>query len=138
LRGPHRGLAEDRLDVDDPDPAHLEEVLEDRRAASFERVGRGPVQLDDVVGDQPVAAADQLQRELALADRRCAGDQHADLEHVEEHAVQRRRFGEHPRQVDPQHLDDVRDGCADEKTACCSRSACCGEMRRDRLVGWRR
>src|SRR6185437_15970581 len=67
-----------------------------------------PVKLDDVVGDETVAARDQLERELALADRRGAGDQHAELEHVEEHAVERRRLGEHALQVDAEDVDDVR------------------------------
>jgi hypothetical protein len=41
------------------------------------------LQLDRVVGDEAVAARDQLERELAsFADRRRAGDDDADLEHA--------------------------------------------------------
>ena len=104
----HRGLAEDRADVEDADAAHFEEIAQHRGAAALDGVGRDAEQLDDVVGDEAVAARDELERQLALADRRRAGDQHAHLQHVEEHAVQRRRFGEHARQVEPEHVDDVR------------------------------
>ena len=48
---------------------------------------RPPPDLDDVVGDQPMAADDQVERALALADAALAGDQHAEAEHVEQHAV---------------------------------------------------
>ena len=36
---PHRGLAEDRADVEHAQAAHLEEVPQHRRAAAFERLG---------------------------------------------------------------------------------------------------
>src|SRR6476659_8361211 len=54
------------------------------------------------------AVSPKIVRQLALADRRRAGDQHAELQHVEEHAVERRRLREHPRQVDAEDVDDVR------------------------------
>jgi len=66
------------------------------------------IELDDVVGDEAVAARDELERQLALADRRCPGDQHAELQHVQEHAVQRRRLGEHAREVVAEDVDQVR------------------------------
>ncbi len=70
----HRGFAENRADVEDADAAHLEKVAQHRGTAALERVGRDAVELDDVVGDEPVAARDELQREFALADRRRPGD----------------------------------------------------------------
>ena len=88
----HGRFAEDRPDIEDADSTHLQEVAEHAGAAALERVGRNPVDLDDIVGDKPVAARNELQRELALADRRRAGDEHAHLEHVEEYAVERRRL----------------------------------------------
>ena len=42
----------------------------------------------DVVGDEPVAAHDQVERGLALADAALAEQQHADAEHVDQHAVE--------------------------------------------------
>ena len=53
--------------------------------------GRLLADLDDVVGDQAVAAHDQVERRLALADAALAEQQDADAEHVDQHAVDRRR-----------------------------------------------
>ena len=64
----HRGLAEDGADIEQAQAAHFDKVHEHRRAASLERAGRNARDLHDVVGDQAVAAADELQPELALAD----------------------------------------------------------------------
>ena len=104
LARPHRGLSEYGPDVQYADAAHLEKILEHQWTAAFQRIGRDAIELDDVVGDKPVAARDELERELAFPDRRCAGDEHAHFEDVQEHSVQRGRFREHTRQVEPDHL----------------------------------
>ena len=62
-------------------------------AAALERGLRDAVEIDRVVGDQAVAARDQLQPELALAQARLAGEQHAQAEDVHEHAVARGALG---------------------------------------------
>ena len=90
----HRGLTEHGTDVQHTQAPYLEEVTQQFRAAAFQRIRRDAVQLDDVVGDQAVAARDQLKAEFAFAHRALAGDHHADAEHVEEHAVARGRFGQ--------------------------------------------
>ena len=46
-----------------------------------------PAHLDGVVGDQPMAAHDQIERALALPDAALADDQHAEPEDVHQHAV---------------------------------------------------
>src|SRR3546814_4394333 len=56
-------------------------------AGAVDHVRRDQGELGGIVGDQAVAAADQFQRQLALAGAGFAGDQHADREHFEEHAV---------------------------------------------------
>ena len=91
----HRRLTENGADVEHADTAHFEKVLQHGGATAFERIGRDAIQLDDVVGYQAVAAGDELQRQLALADRRSAGDENAHFQYVEENTVQRSRFGEH-------------------------------------------
>ena len=93
-----------------PRPAHLEEVAQHRRAAPLHRLRADLLQLDHVVGHQAVAARDELERELALADRGVARDEHADLEHVEEHAVQRRDLAQLLLHVGAQHVDHVLAG----------------------------
>src|SRR6185437_1656540 len=55
---------------------------------AVDHVRRDQGEFGGIVGDQAVAAADQFQRELALAGAGLAGDQHADREHFQEHAVQ--------------------------------------------------
>ena len=77
-----RGLAEDRLDIEQAEAAHLEQVGQQRRTATFDRVGRDAREVDHVVGHQTMTAADQFESQFALADARFAGDQHAHAEHV--------------------------------------------------------
>ena len=60
-----------------------------RRAEHHAR--RSPLAANDVVGDEAVAAQDQLDRTFALADAALAEKEQADTEHVDEHAVERRR-----------------------------------------------
>ena len=104
----HRGLAEDGADVEQAEAAHLDEVLQHGRAAALERAGRDARDLDHVVGHQAVAAADQLEPELALAYARFAGDEHAEAEHVHEHAVALGALGERLGEVARQLLDHAR------------------------------
>ena len=113
----HRGLAEDRADVEHADAADFEEVAQHRGAAALDRIGRDAEELDDVVGDEAVAARDELQRQLALADGGGAGDEHAHLQHVQEDAVQRRRFGQHAREVSRITSTTCGDGCGEVNSA---------------------
>ena len=103
----HRGLAEDRLDVEQADAAHLEQVHQQLGAAAFERGLRDAVEVDRVVGDEAVAARDQLEPELALAEARLAGEQHAEAEDVHEDAVARRPLGEVLAEVAAHDVDHV-------------------------------
>ena len=87
LRRPRRRDAEQVLDVDDAEPAQLHVVPRQLRAgADQDRLGAAP-DFDRVVGDQPVAADDQVERALALADAALADDQHAEAEDVHQHGV---------------------------------------------------
>src|SRR5215470_7713611 len=108
LARPNRGLAENGADVEHTYAPHLEEVLEHRRATALDGVGRDAIELDDVVGYEPVAPRDELQRELALADGGGAGDEHAHFQDVEKDAVQRRRLCQDARQIEAQHVHHVR------------------------------
>src|SRR6185437_1947695 len=83
LPGTQRRLAENRAAVEDAQPSHFEKITQELRAASFERLRTYAIELDDVVRDQATAATHELQRKLALAHTRCAGDEHANAEHVE-------------------------------------------------------
>ena len=57
-----------------------------RTTAEHDRL-RAAADLDRVVGDQAMAAPDQVERALALADAALADQQHAEAEDVEQHAV---------------------------------------------------
>jgi hypothetical protein len=83
----HRGLAKDGLDVQQADAAHLQQVHQQLGAAALQRVLRDAVEVHRVVGHQAVAARDQLQPQLALAQAGFAGEQHAQAQDVHEHAV---------------------------------------------------
>src|SRR5438105_5008873 len=86
--------AEQVLDVDDPDAANLHVVLDDLGGAAVDGPALSLLQVDDVVGHQAVPAGDQVERQLALADSALPQDEHADADHVDEHAVHRRAGGE--------------------------------------------
>ena len=64
----HGRFTEDRLDVEQTEAAHFEQVLQQRRAASFDEIRAEANEVDCIIGDETVAAADQLQAEFALAE----------------------------------------------------------------------
>ena len=79
--------AEQILDVDDAEPAQLHVVARQLRTGADEDRFRSAPDLDGVVGDQAMAADDQIERALALADAALPDDQHAEAEDV--HAAPR-------------------------------------------------
>src|SRR5882762_6631606 len=94
LAVPHRRHAEQVLDVDDADPADLHVVLDDLRAAPVDRAALPLLQVHDVVRDQAVAAGDQVEGQLALADAALPQDEDTHADHVDEHSVDRGAGGE--------------------------------------------
>ena len=102
----HRGLAKDGADIEQTDAAHLQQVLQQLGAAALDGGLVDAIQVDRVIGHQTVAARDQLQAQLALAQTRFAGDQHAQAQNVHEHAVHGGALGKMLGQVGAQHVDD--------------------------------
>ena len=94
LLAPHRRFAEHGADVQYSQTAHFEKVAQQLGTASFQRIRCDAVQFDDVVGNQPIAARDQLQSQFAFTDRAFAGNDHADTQHIKKHAMARGRFGQ--------------------------------------------
>ena len=89
LRRPGRRDAEEILDVDQAEAADLHVMAGQLgTGAEHERLGAA-AQLHRVVGDEPVAADDEVERALALADAALADDEHAQAEDVHQHAVDR-------------------------------------------------
>ena len=89
LRRARRGDAEQILDVDQAEPADLHVMPGQLRAAAeHERLGAAP-QLHRVVGHQAVAADDQVERALALADAALPDHSTPSPEDVHQHAVER-------------------------------------------------
>ena len=80
--------AEQLLDGDEAQPSDLHEAADLLGSLAHEVLVAHAVDLDDVVGDEAMAAVDQLERALALARTRVTQDQHADREDVEQVAVQ--------------------------------------------------
>ena len=78
-----------------PRPRTLE-IPQHARAASLDG-GRGDAcHLDDVVGHQAMAAGNEFEGELGLADAGIAGNQGPHAQHVHEHAVQAGGIGQPP------------------------------------------
>ncbi|OMP13865.1 hypothetical protein COLO4_00780, partial [Corchorus olitorius] len=102
----HRGFTEDRLDVEQAQAAHFQQVLQQRRAAPLNEVRTQPHEVDCVVGNEAVAARDQFQAQLALAQTRIAHDQHAHAKDVEKHPVHRHARCRDARQIQAQVIDD--------------------------------
>src|SRR5471030_235127 len=94
LRGSRRRNAEQILDVDHAEAAQLHVVARQLGArADEDRLLPAP-DFDRVVRHQPVAADDQIERALALADAALAGNQHAEPQDVHQYRVNHRPFGE--------------------------------------------
>ena len=87
LRGAGGRDAEQVTDVDQAQAAHFHVVTgQFGTRANDNRLG-APTDFHRVVGDQPVAADDQIQRALALADAAVTNDQDTQAEDVEQDAV---------------------------------------------------
>src|SRR5690606_17508528 len=84
---PDRADAEQGRDVDDADPADLHVMALELVAAPDEDVVAAPRDVDDVVRDEAVAALDQVQHALALADAAAADEQQTHAVDVGERAV---------------------------------------------------
>ncbi len=87
LRRSRRGYAEQIRDVDQSEAADFHMVPRQLRAAADQHGLLAASHFDGVVGDQPVAAHDEIERALALADAALAGQEHAEAEDVQQHAV---------------------------------------------------
>ena len=86
---PHRADAEQRGNVDEPDAADLHVVRRQLVPPADQHVVAAAGDLDHVVGHQAVAALDQVEHALALADARAADEEQADAVDVGQRAVQR-------------------------------------------------
>src|SRR5688500_7930075 len=86
----HRLDAEDPRHVDEPDAADLHVVALQLVAAGDEDVVSAALHDHDVVGDETMAALDEVEHALGLADPALAHEQQPDAEDVGERAVKRR------------------------------------------------
>ena len=84
----HGAHAEDRRDVDDADAADLHVVALQLVAAADEDVAAAARGDDEIVGDEPVPALDEIEHALRLADAALPDEEQPDAEHVGERAVQ--------------------------------------------------
>ena len=83
----HGAFAEDGADVDETQAADFQKALQQRRAATDDGVLADALDVDHVISHQAVSTADEFQGQLALAQARVAGDEHAHAQHVHQHAV---------------------------------------------------
>src|SRR5579859_1590874 len=105
---PHRGLAENGADIEHPESANLQKILQQFRASALERFGRDVVELHNIVSNQSAASRYQFQRQFALAHAAFAGDQHAHPQHIQEYAVSRDEFGQRTPEIGAHHPDDLQ------------------------------
>ncbi len=87
------------LDVQDAETAHLDVMAEQRRGLAEDHARRTIVTLDHVVGHQPMPAHHELERAFALPDAALAQQEHADLEYVDQHAMDARARGRAARPI---------------------------------------
>ena len=99
-RGLYAAHAKELLNVHHADAAHLEIVTDELGRGAGERIADA-ADLHRVVRNEPVAALDQLDGRLALADAAVAEDQYALAVHVHQHAVAR----DHGRQLVVEEVD---------------------------------
>ena len=80
-------VAEHAADVENPQPAHFQQIAQGGRTGALQDVGRHPGQGRGIVGDQAVAAADQFQSQFAFAHAAAAGDQQTHAKHFQQLAM---------------------------------------------------
>src|SRR4030067_825114 len=68
--------------------------------------------VDDGVGDEPVAAEDQVQRTLALPDAALAQDGYSHAQDFHQDPVNRGGLGEHPVEGPPSLVEEIRRGAS--------------------------
>ena len=102
-----RAHAEQLRDVDDADAAQLDIMLEYRRRGADQLMRRDLFDLNGVVGDQAVAALDELDGRLALADAAVAVDEDALAVDLDQHAVAGHAGGQGALEVGDQARDDI-------------------------------
>ena len=83
----HGRFAKNGANVQQTNAAHFQQVLQQLRALALDGVLVDAVEVHGIIGDQAVAARDQLQSQLALAQAGFARDQHAQAQNVHEHTV---------------------------------------------------
>src|SRR4051812_48762509 len=83
----NRGYAEQIFDVEDPKATDLDVVAEQRGRLTKDHARRAIVTLDYVVRHQAMTTHHELERAFAFADAALAEQEHPDLEHVHQHAV---------------------------------------------------
>jgi hypothetical protein len=94
LASHHRALAKHGADVEDPETSDLEEIAQRLGAGPFQGLRGDACETRRIIGDQTVAARDQVERELALADGRVANQKHAHPQNLDEDAVHGSTFGQ--------------------------------------------
>ena len=82
----HRRHTEQIFDVDDAEAANFHVMANHASTRAEHGIAFRP-HMHDVVGDQAMAAHDEIERGFALADATLADHQHTDAEHVDQHAV---------------------------------------------------
>src|ERR1700749_2113182 len=89
LRPAHGRDAEQLAYVQNAEAANLHVLAQHVGRRADEVAGARGADDDDVVADEPVAARDEVERALGLADARVAFDQHAEAVQVQKYAVAR-------------------------------------------------
>ncbi len=115
--------AEQFLDIDNPDPANLHMVTEQFGTGADDDIRRRPGDLDHIVGDQPMSALDQIERDLGLADAGFAGVKQADAVNVDQGTVRIDRRSKGVIEIGGQSGGEHRGGQAAGKDCgivCCS------------------
>ena len=102
----HRGFAKNASNVEQANTAHLQQVGQELRTSALNGVLVDAKQVNRVIGHQPVAARNQLESQLALAQARLASNQNAHAQDVHEHPVHGGTIGKMLGQVGAQHIND--------------------------------
>ena len=95
----HTFNSEKAFNIDDPDPAKLNEMLCDLRRFTDQHMIADAADLHDIITDKPVSAAYQFQGCLTLADPTFSGDQHTFAVNIDQYPVDgniRSQFHTHP------------------------------------------
>ena len=95
-------------DIEYAQAAYFEEITQHRRATAFQHFWTGTEKFDCIIGNQAVAARNQLQCQFALTQAGLSSNEYAHFKYIQKYAMLDGGSCQCPLQINPQNVHQVR------------------------------